>query len=126
MAYPVIHSCPICTHALHVKKLQCPQCNTVIENDFTLSKFATLSKEQIHFVEVFLFSRGNIKVVEKELGISYPTVRARLNEIISLLGHERNEEEEDDDDGNDKDHIITMLENDEISAEEAIDLLKRK
>src|SRR5690625_3514137 len=123
MAYPVIHSCPICTHALHVKKMQCPQCNTVIENDFTLSKFATLSKEQIHFVEVFLLSRGNIKVVEKELGISYPTVRSRLNEIISLLGHER---KEDDDQKNVKDHIITMLENEEISAKEAIDLLKRK
>src|SRR5690625_6760481 len=105
MAYPVIHSCPICTHALHVKKMQCPQCNTVIENDFTLSRFATLSKEQIHFVEVFLLSRGNIKVVEKELGISYPTVRGKINEIIKLLGHNQGEAEGMDD----KSQIITTL-----------------
>jgi len=122
LAYPVIHTCPICNHSLHVKKLECSHCQTVIENDFTLSRFATLSKEQIHFVEVFLLSRGNIKVVEKELGISYPTVRGKLNEIIKLLGHNQGEAEGMDD----KSHIITMLENDEISPKEAIELLKQK
>src|SRR5699024_11312660 len=79
----------ICNHALNVKKLECSNCHTKIENDFTLSKFASLSAEQMHFVEVFLNSRGNIKEVEKELGISYPTVRGKLNDIITLLGHDR-------------------------------------
>jgi len=122
MTYPVIHTCPICSHSLHVKKLECSHCHTKIENDFTLSKFATMSREQMHFVEVFLLSRGNIKEVEKELGISYPTVRARLNDIIALLGHEKDSEEDEPN----RTEIIAMLENDEITANEAIMLLKNK
>jgi len=121
MSYPVIHSCPVCSHALHVKKLECSKCHTLIENDFTLSKFASLSAEQMHFVEVFLLSRGNIKEVEKELGISYPTVRGRLNDIIALLGHEKQSVESSEPN---KSEIISMLERDEISAQEAIKLLK--
>src|SRR5690625_4495585 len=122
MPYPVIHSCPVCNDTLHVKKLECSKCHTRIENDFTLSKFASLSTEQMNFVEVFLLSRGSIKEVEKELGISYPTVRARLNEIIALLGHEKDSEEDEPN----RTEIIAMLENDEITANEAIMLLKNK
>src|SRR5690625_1795572 len=123
MTYLVIHTCPICSHALRVKKLECSHCKNKIENDFTLSKFATMSAEQMHFVEVFLLSRGNIKEVEKELGISYPTVRSRLNDIIALLGHENNSDEDGEPS---RSAIIAMLENDEITAQEAIMLLKNK
>src|SRR5690625_266352 len=91
MTYPVIQNCPVCSNSLHVKKLECSKCHTTIENDFTLSKFASFTKEQMNFVEVFILSRGNIKEVEKELGISYPTVRSRLNEIIKKLGYEEKE-----------------------------------
>jgi len=123
VSYPVINDCPICNHALHVKKLECSNCHTKIENDFTLSKFASLSAEQMHFVEVFLISRGNIKEVEKELGISYPTVRGKLNDIITLLGHDQQSAEEME---QSKSQIISMLENEEISTNEAIKLLKNK
>lgn len=121
MVYPVIHTCPICSHSLHVKKLECSHCHTRIENDFVLSKFASLSAEQINFVEVFIVSRGNIKEVEKELGISYPTVRSRLNEIIELLGHTKQKENKQK---YNKSAIISKLDNDEISAQEAIRLLR--
>ncbi len=121
MVYPVIHTCPICSHSLHVKKLECSHCHTRIENDFVLSKFASLSAEQINFVEVFIVSRGNIKEVEKELGISYPTVRSRLNEIIELLGHTKQKENKQK---YNKSDIISKLDNDEISAQEAIRLLR--
>ncbi|MEI3605294.1 DUF2089 domain-containing protein [Pseudogracilibacillus sp. SE30717A] len=121
MVYPVIHSCPICSNSLRVKKLECSHCHTRIENDFTLSKFASLSVEQMNFVEVFLVSRGNIKEVEKELGISYPTVRSRLNEIIELLGHGKQKEKTSK---HNKSDIISMLDNDEISTQEAIKLLR--
>lgn len=123
MSYQVINSCPICNHSLHVKKLECANCHTIIENDFTLSKFSSLSAEQMHFVEVFLVSRGNIKEVEKELGISYPTVRGKLNEVITLLGHDKKPAEENE---QSKSQIIAMLENDEITTKEAIKLLKNK
>lgn len=123
MSYPVINACPICRHSLHVTKLECSNCHTIIENNFTLSKFASLSDEQMHFVEVFLVSRGNIKEVEKELGISYPTVRGKLNDIIALMGHDKKLEETSE---QSKSQIIAMLENDEITTKEAIHLLKNK
>lgn len=119
--YSLIHQCPVCEHALHVTRLECSHCNTTIENHFSLSKFATLSKEQLHFAEVFLVSRGNIKEVEKTLNISYPTVRAKLNEVIAQLGYEMEEKTT-----NRKKEIIALLDSEEISAEEAIKLLKNE
>src|SRR5699024_2998002 len=91
MTYRVIHNCPVCDHSLHVKKLACSNCHTVIENNFSLSKFSSLSKEQMHFIEIFVVKRGNIKEVEKALGVSYPTVRGKLNTIIEQLGHDEGE-----------------------------------
>lgn len=88
MAYKVITNCPVCSKTLKITRLKCSHCHTTIENEFELSKLASLSKDQQHFVEVFLTCRGNIKEVEKELGISYPTVRGKLTDIISSLGYE--------------------------------------
>ncbi|MFY3790632.1 DUF2089 domain-containing protein [Ureibacillus sp. MALMAid1270] len=119
MTYQVITTCPVCSETLKITKLQCTHCHTTIENEFELSKLASLSKDQLHFVEVFLASRGSIKEVEKELGISYPTVRGKLNDIISALGYEQKKKNEVD-----EKKIVTMLENGEITAEEAIKLLK--
>lgn len=119
MAYKVITNCPVCSKTLKITKLQCTHCNTTIENEFELSKLASLSKDQLHFVEVFLTCRGNIKEVEKELGISYPTVRGKLSDIISSLGYVQKRKNEVD-----EKKVVTMLENGEITPEEAIKLLK--
>lgn len=118
MAYKVITNCPVCSKTLKITKLQCTHCNTTIENEFELSKLASLSRDQLHFVEVFLTCRGNIKEVEKELGISYPTVRGKLSDIISSLGYVQKKNEVDEK------KVVTMLENGEITPEEAIKLLK--
>ena len=75
MPYKVITKCPVCDSKLTVTKLNCKKCGTIVENDFEFSKFAYLPSEQLDFIEIFLKARGNIKDVEKELGISYPTVR---------------------------------------------------
>ncbi|MFD1416623.1 DUF2089 domain-containing protein [Oceanobacillus jeddahense] len=122
MSYPMIHSCPTCNHSLHATRLECSNCHTIIENHFEFSKFSTLNEEQLHFIEVFLLSRGNIKEVEKELGISYPTVRGKLNDIIAQLGHKKQEKVE----AQNKSQIITMFENGKISTDEAIELLKKQ
>ncbi|WEA37364.1 DUF2089 domain-containing protein [Lysinibacillus fusiformis] len=122
MAYQVITNCPVCSKTLKITKLQCSHCHTTIENEFELSKLASLSKDQLHFVEVFLTCRGNIKDVEKELGISYPTVRGKLTDIISSLGYEQKKKKNEVDQKN----VVTLLENGEITAEEAIKLLKEE
>lgn len=118
--HPLINQCPVCEHALHVTKLQCAQCETTIENNFSLSKFAALSKEQLHFAELFLVNRGNIKEVEKALNISYPTVRAKLNEVITKLGHKETKNNQDN-----KKDIIEQLDEGKISVEKALELLKK-
>jgi hypothetical protein len=80
--------CPVCRGALVVKSLFCPRCNVKMEGDFALPEILSLSQEQLEFVTVFLRARGNIREVERELGISYPTVRSKLEDVISRLGFE--------------------------------------
>lgn len=123
MTYSVLTSCPVCSHSLHITKLHCSHCHTTIENEFTLSKIASLSPEQLQFVETFLICRGNIKEVEKELGISYPTVRGKLNDIITALGYSPEAPKKKE---RDEKQIVSMLEKGEITAEEAIRLLKHE
>ena len=88
----LVGACPSCDSALEVRRLECPSCGVVVEGRFDLGVLAKLSRDQLAFVEVFLRSRGKIKDVEEELGISYPTVVARLNEVLVSLGFEAGED----------------------------------
>jgi len=83
--------CPVCSGELHVARLACDACHTGLEGKFSLGRFSRLSKEQIAFVEAFLACRGKIKDVEQVLGVSYPTVVARLDEVVSAMGFETHE-----------------------------------
>ncbi len=83
----VLGRCPVCSSELTVQRLRCSSCNVALEGEFHLNPFNRLSSEQQRFVEIFLLARGNMSEVQKELGVSYPTVRARLEEIIAQLGH---------------------------------------
>lgn len=84
---PVLSTCPVCKNSLNVIKLHCDHCDTTIEGDFTLSKFNYLETEKLYFIEVFIKNRGNIKTIEKELNISYPTVKKMLDDVIVGLGY---------------------------------------
>jgi hypothetical protein len=119
MEYKVLSKCPVCNGKLKVIKLRCNQCSTIIENNFNLSKFEYLDSEQLGFIEIFLKCRGNIKDVEKEMGISYPTVRAKLDDVITALGYNVTKKTT----VNSKD-VIDMLEKGEITAEQAVNMLK--
>lgn len=88
----VLGRCPVCTSELQVTRLHCPNCDTGIDGRFRLSRFQRLSVDQLGFVEAFIRNRGIIKDVEAELGISYPTVRARLDEAIRAMGFPSSEE----------------------------------
>ncbi len=116
----VISRCPVCRHDLTVTRLSCDCCETVIENKFKLSKFDYLSDEELAFTEVFIRCRGNIKEVEKELGISYPTVRSKLDGVIRRLGFEQAPDER----ALRREEILKALEQGEITAEQAIAQLK--
>lgn len=93
--HPVIGICPVCGEALSITRLHCRACDTTIEGNFYPGRLSQLTPKQLEFVETFLLCEGKIKAVEEKLGISYPTVRARLREVILAMGYELNEEGED-------------------------------
>ena len=84
----IVGTCPVCGDEMRVVRLKCRGCASALDGSFELSRLLRLEPEQLYFVETFLRNRGKIKDVEEELGISYPTVVARLNEVIAALGYE--------------------------------------
>ncbi len=123
MAHPVSGLCPVCGQKLAVSKLTCHHCETTIEGNFESCRFCGLTAEQKHFVEVFLKSRGNIKEVERELGISYPTVRGRLDNVLEAMGY-RVEQEDRSEIARQRRDILEQLSRGEIGADDAVKLLK--
>jgi hypothetical protein len=109
---------------LEVRKLHCPECDTSIEGRFALCRFCYLNTEQREFAETFIRCRGNIKEVERELGVSYPTVRSRLDAVIQALGYKvEPEEPAPADEARRK--VLEALNRGEIKADEAVKLLKK-
>lgn len=86
MAHDVISTCPVCSSELAVTRLHCRSCGTSLEGDFSVGRFGRLSREQTALLESFLRSRGNLREMERELGISYPTVRSRVEALVRALG----------------------------------------
>jgi len=115
----VIGICPVCGEKMIVRKIECPHCGTIIESNFELCKYCYLSKEQRELLEVFIKTRGNIREMEKELDLSYPTIRNKLDNLIAALGYEVLHEPEIN-----KKEILQKLEKGEISVQEALKLLK--
>jgi hypothetical protein len=86
MPHDVISTCPVCSGELSVTRLHCRTCGTTLEGDFSVGRFGRLSREQLTLLESFLRSRGNLRDMERELAISYPTVRSRVEALIRALG----------------------------------------
>jgi hypothetical protein len=120
MKKDVLGQCPICGGTIEVTEYKCNSCESTIRGSFKLCKFCQLPKEQIEFAEVFIKNRGNIKEIERELGISYPTVKGKLDSLIDALGYNS----EATYSPNKNKDVLERLDNGEISPEEAIELLK--
>ena len=86
MPHDVISTCPVCSNELAVTRLRCGSCGTTLEGDFSVGRFGRLNREQLALLESFLRSRGNLREMERELGISYPTVRSRVEALVRALG----------------------------------------
>jgi hypothetical protein len=83
-----IESCPSCSEQLQIRELHCPSCDITIRGTFAQPEptpFARLNDEQEAFLRLFVLSRGNLSDVERSLGVSYPTVRAKLDDLIGAL-----------------------------------------
>jgi len=125
----VLGQCPVCGDELRVMRLACPTCQTAIEGNFSLGRLQRLSPDQLGFLEVFVKNRGVIREVEKELGLSYPTVRNRLDDLIHALGFEVREEveaaREMPEQGTRRRDVLERLSRGELSAEQAIKLMQQ-
>ena len=86
MQREVISTCPVCESQLHVTRLHCNTCGTTIDGEFNVGRFARLGRDQMLLLEAFLRSRGNLRELERELGVSYPTVRGRVEALIRAIG----------------------------------------
>ena len=82
-------TCPVCTERLNLTRLTCPSCSTELSGDFVTCEFCALTDEDRAVLRVFLASRGNMKDLERNLGVSYPTARARFDALLAKLGIER-------------------------------------
>lgn len=85
MPRKILESCPACGGELEIRELRCAWCRTEVRSTFQPCDFCRLTEEQSTFLRLFVTSRGNLSEVEKRLGISYPTVRAKLDEVIERL-----------------------------------------
>jgi hypothetical protein len=86
MPHDVISTCPVCSGELAVTRLHCRSCGTTLEGDFSVGRFGRLGREQLALLESFLRARGNLREIERELGLSYPTVRSRVEALVRALG----------------------------------------
>jgi hypothetical protein len=130
MPHDVISTCPVCSGELAVTRLHCRSCGTTLEGEFSVGRFGRLTKEQLVLLESFLRSRGNLRDMERELGISYPTVRSRVEALVRALGFGPRDGDETADepaggsassgaDGATRQEILERLARHEIGAEEA-------
>jgi hypothetical protein len=112
----LISRCPFCEGKLEISRLGCVQCDTSIETTLPIPPFFRLPPDLQEFVLIFLRCQGKIRDVEKELGISYPTVIKRLDLVNVLLGNQTAPSGRKD--------ILEQLERGEITVQEATQLLK--
>lgn len=135
MVHDVIATCPVCTNELTITRLHCRSCGTALEGEFGVGRFGRLDREQMSLLESFLRSRGNLKEMERELGISYPTVRGRVDALVRALGFgdDPTDFETDEplatpdpatDTSDERRKILERLARKEMSAEDAAEALR--
>ena|SRR5689334_19203028 len=134
MPHDVISTCPVCSHELSVTRLNCGECGTTLEGSFSVGRFGRLNRDQMTLLESFLRSRGNLREMERELGLSYPTIRGRVDALVRALGLGDSAQADDATDsagtaepGNAADArraVLERLSRREISAEDAAAALR--
>ena len=122
---PLPTRCPFSGGDIVVTRFYCPDVDISVDGRFAVNiPFAQLSAEQLQFVELFLRSEGKLSRIESELGISYPTVRSRLHDIIRALGYEPGKEEPAPMNEDVRKQVLAELDAGQITFDEAMQILK--
>ena len=116
-----LNTCPICGEELEIIELRCKKCGTLIRGRFKPCEFCELGEQHMQFLRTFLRARGNLSEVAKRMGISHPTARQRLKDLLMALGYEIYEIQEEES----RWETLDLLERGEITVDEAIERLKR-
>lgn len=125
--YQAPNECPTCHSALSITELSCGSCGTRIQGAWRTDPFSQMSPDQQAFLILFVRSRGNLSEVERALGVSYPTVRAKLEEVIRALSEEETTGErgaESADSG--RRELLERVARGEVSAADAVAELRRR
>jgi len=117
----LIGHCPVCSGKLHISELACSDCDTKIRGEFEIPSFSRLDETEREFLMLFLRSRGSLREVQRELGLSYPTVRNRLDALLAKMGiiSARASQEEINE-------VLDKLESGDLSAEDAVKLIRKQ
>ncbi len=121
--HPAPGICPVCGGEVYVTRVRCRECDTALEGVFSLPRLARLSREDQEFVEIFLRAEGKLNRVQEILGLSYPTVRARLHRVIRALGYEAEPEPTPTLSPEERQAILNDLAAGRISVDEALSRL---
>lgn len=118
MKKEILGKCPVCGKDTVITEVSCSSCETSIRSKFDTCKFCKLNENHRYFIEIFVKNRGSIKDVEKELQVSYPTVRRLLDDAIEALGYKPDRGTKVD-----RGDVLDRLGKGEITSEEALKLL---
>ena len=113
-----IHECPFCNEKVRIKKVECCKCGINFEGEFYTSPIMSLSEEDQSFIELFVLNSGSLKEMAKLLGITYPTVRSKLDQIISNMKEEINKHDDY------KTAILEKVSQGKITADKAAEIIK--
>jgi hypothetical protein len=105
--------CPVCEHTLVLTRLSCEACGTELSGRFEACEYCDLRPEDRELLRVFLSSRGNMKELERHLGVSYPTARARFDDLLGRIGLRPGSTDDADVE------VLTALARGEIDVDEA-------
>lgn len=111
-------TCPYCSGSMDIERLRCSSCSIAVEGKIAIPRLARLLVEHREFIELFVRSSGSLKAVAAKLGISYPTVRSRLDKVIIAL------EEEEKSERDARREILTAIEDGKLSVDEGVQLLR--
>jgi hypothetical protein len=125
--HPLIGTCPVCGETLEVTRLHCRNCDTSLEGHFNVGAFDRLSPEHLAFAEKFIYHEGKLNRMEADLGLSYPTLRSRLQDLRRAMGFEIEDEDEAAFTVSDEERrqILDDLAAGKISLEESVQRLQR-
>ena len=110
--------CPYCQQVMTVSRMRCHACDVAVDAAFPTARLANLPTEHQRFIEIFVLASGSLKEMAEQTGVSYPTVRSRLDKVIAALREEIGKTQQT------KGTILDAVSEGKLSAETAAKLIK--